>query len=133
MLFISPFILMFRFQNKRATSWRWNSETKVGVNSLELDHLSLSLLVASQLEMFATSQWSLFTILAIRAFHTQDDFLGCLCLKEEYDREFCCLDCIASCYLLSEDRLGLSTETLLFTIVTTTTLGSVTFLGLLVL
>lgn len=38
-----------------------------------------------------------------------------------------------SSYLLSEDRLGLTTETLLLPVVTTTTLGSTTFLGLLVL
>ena len=38
-----------------------------------------------------------------------------------------------SAYLLPEDGLGLTTETLLFTIVTTTTLGSLSFLGLLVL
>lgn len=36
-------------------------------------------------------------------------------------------------YLLSEDGFGLTTETLLLAIVSATTLGSMTFLGLLVL
>lgn len=38
-----------------------------------------------------------------------------------------------STYLLSEDRLGLTTKTLLFSVVTTSTLGTLTLLGLLVL
>lgn len=50
-------------------------------NSLELDHLSLSLLITSQLEMFATSQWSLFAVFAVSAFHTQHNLLGGLGLK----------------------------------------------------
>ena len=55
---------------------------KPEASSLELDHLSLSLLVATQLEMFATSQWSLLAVFAFGAFHTQHNFLGCLGLKK---------------------------------------------------
>lgn len=52
-------------------------------SSLELDHLSLSLLITSQLEMLATSQWRLLAVFAIGTFHTQYDFLGSLGLKIE--------------------------------------------------
>lgn len=54
-----------------------------GASSLELDHLSLSLLVTSQLEMLATSQWRLLAVFAIGTFHTQHDLLGSLGLKNE--------------------------------------------------
>lgn len=48
---------------------------------LELDHLSLTLLVTTQFEMFATFDWCLFAVLALSTFHTQHDFLGGLCLE----------------------------------------------------
>lgn len=54
-------------------------------NSLELDHLSLSLLVTSQFEMFATLQWSLLAVLAFCALHSQNDFLCGLGLKGNSD------------------------------------------------
>jgi hypothetical protein len=50
-------------------------------NSLELNHLSLSLLVTAQLEMFAALQWSLLAVFAFSALHTQHDLFGCLGLK----------------------------------------------------
>lgn len=55
-------------------------------SSLELDHLSLSLLVTAQLEVLATLQWCLLAELAVCAFHTQDDFLGGLGLKHIQER-----------------------------------------------
>lgn len=48
---------------------------------LELDHLSLALLVTSQFEVLATFKRRLFTVFALSAFHTKYDFLGGLCLK----------------------------------------------------
>lgn len=84
------------------------------ITSLELNHLSLALLVTAKLEMFAALERGLFAVLAIDAFHTEHNFLGGLSL-------------------LSEDGLRLTTETFLFTIVTTTTLGCLSLLGLLVL
>lgn len=53
---------------------------------LELDHLSLPLLVSTQFEMFATLQGGLLAIFAICAFHTEYDFLGGLSL--EWERKF---------------------------------------------
>jgi hypothetical protein len=50
-------------------------------SSLELDHLSLALLVSSQLEVLAAFQWSLLAEFAVGAFHTKDDFLGGLSLE----------------------------------------------------
>lgn len=48
---------------------------------LELDHLSLALLVTTQLEMLATLDGSLLAELAFGALHTQDDLLGGLGLR----------------------------------------------------
>lgn len=107
-----------------------------GASGLELDHLSLALLVTAQLEMLATSQRRLLAVFAFCALHTQDNFLGGLRLKVERNvvSFICALESSAAwSYLLSEDGFGLATEALLFTIVATTTLSSVTFLGLLVL
>lgn len=64
--------------------------------------------------MLAALQRGLLAVLALGALHTQHNLLGGLSL-------------------LPEDGLGLTTETLLFTIVTTTTLGSTALLGLFVL
>lgn len=112
--------------------------TKPGVSRLELDHLSLSLLVTSQLEMLATFQWGLLAVFAFCAFHTKHNFLGSLGLKVKAGKLISQTatkleSSMILAYLLSEDRFGLTTESLLFTIVTTTTLGSFSFLGLLVL
>lgn len=51
---------------------------------LELDHLTLALLVAAQFEMLATLQWSLLAVLALSTLHTKNDFLCrlCLCAKK---------------------------------------------------
>ena len=81
---------------------------------LELDHLSLALLVASQLEVLAALQGSLLAVLALCALHTQHNLLGGL-------------------GLLPEDGLSLATESLLLAVVTTTTLGGAALLGLFVL
>lgn len=110
-----------------------NFSTKAPASSLELDHLSLSLLVATQLEMLATSQRSLFAVLALGTFHTQDNFLGGLGLKDNQMMRSTFKTVMEKSYLLSEDWFGLSTETLLFTIVTTTTLRSFSLLRLLIL
>lgn len=84
------------------------------VINLELNHLTLAFLVSSKFEMFASLQRDLFAVFTFRAFHTQYNFLGGL-------------------GLLPEDGLRLTTETLLFPVVTSSTLGSVTFLRLFVL
>ena len=81
---------------------------------LELDHLSLALLVASQLEVLAALQGSLLAVLALCALHTQHNLLGGL-------------------GLLPEDGLSLATKSLLLAVVTTTTLGGAALLGLFVL
>jgi len=79
-----------------------------------MKQLRLPLLVSSQFEMLATLKRDLFTDLAVGALHPQHNLLGGL-------------------GLLSEDGFRLSTITLLFPVVTTTTLGSTAFLRLLVL
>jgi len=84
------------------------------LKNLELDHLTLSLLITSQFKVFATLQWSLFTVFALSAFHTQYDLFG-------------------SFSLLPENRLGLTTETLLFSVVTSSTLSAFTLFRLFVL
>jgi len=84
------------------------------IRRLELDHLSLALLVTAKFKMLAALQWGLLAVFAVGTLHSQHDFL----------RSF---------GLLSEDRLSLTTKTLLLTVVTTTTLRRMTFLGFLVL
>lgn len=64
--------------------------------------------------MLATLEGNLLSVLAFGTFHPQYNFLGGLSL-------------------LPENRLSLSTESLLFTIVTSTTLRGVPFFALLVL
>lgn len=88
--------------------------TRPHTAALELDHLSLALLVAAQLEVLATLQRGLFAVLALGALHAQHNLLGGL-------------------GLLPEDGLGLATESLLLAIVTPTTLGGAALLRLLVL
>jgi len=102
---------------------------------LELNHLSLPLLVSSQFEMLATLKRDLFTDLAVGALHPQHNLLGGLGLLNDESvscRKRTRFTCRVS-YLLSEDGFRLSTITLLFPVVTTTTLGSTAFLRLLVL
>ena len=84
------------------------------MTGLELDHLSLALLLSSQLEMFGSLDGDLVLPLACRALEPQDQLLGGLCL-------------------LPQDGLGLTSETLLLTIVPTPTLGLLGLSGLLVL
>lgn len=91
--------------------------------------------------MFATLDGSLLAELAFGALHTQNDLLGGLGLEEEYKKNTKLIFIISrhldiqcgGSYLLSENRLGLTSETLLLTIVTTTSLGGAALLGLLVL
>lgn len=112
------------------------------MHRLELNHLSLAFLVTSQFEMLATLQWLLFTVLAFSTFHTEHDFLGGLGLKANLENvrlafppttEWCCRRAPFDPYLLSEDGFGLTSETLLFSVVTTSALGCGALLGLLVL
>jgi len=84
------------------------------ISSLELKHLSLLLLLASQLEVLASFDGHLILSLAVRALQPEDDLLGGL-------------------GLLSEDGLGLSTVSLLLAVVTTLALGLERIFTLLVL
>merc|ERR1719477_455641 len=77
---------------------------------LKLDHLSLSLLVSSQLEMFASLQSDLFSELALTTLHSQDNLL-------------CGLG------FLVMNGPGLTTKTLLFTFVTSLSFGICSLLG----
>ena len=63
-------------QNKCLRTGWWYD----GTWRLELDHLTLTFLVTSQFEMLATFDWGLFAVLAFSTFHTESNFLGCLCL-----------------------------------------------------
>lgn len=81
---------------------------------LELDHLSLALLVTANLEVLAALDGQLLAVLAFRALHTQHNLL-------------CRLG------LFPEDRLGLTTISPLLTVVTTLALGVQGILALLVL
>ena len=82
--------------------------------NLELDHLPLPLLVSSQLEVLGPLDGHLETVLARATLQTKDQLLGSL-------------------GLLTQNRLGLTTETLLFSVVTPFALGEDGLLGLLVL
>ena len=73
-------------------------------NPSENQSSTLCLLVSSQFEVLATLQSHVRTVFACRAFQTQDDLLGGLCF-------------------LVENWLGLTTITLLFSIITTLSLG----------
>lgn len=68
---------MISHLKKVAQNW-WNNR---GASRLELDHLSLALLVSSQFEVLATFQWSLLAVFAVGTFHTEHDFLGGLGLE----------------------------------------------------
>lgn len=71
--------------NERIKKYFWEIGQKIFfislIGCLELDHLSLPLLVTSQFEVLASLQGSLFPELALSTFHSQDDFLGCLSLE----------------------------------------------------
>merc|ERR1719322_1042836 len=81
---------------------------------LELNHLSFAFFVTSQFKMLGTLDGNLIFPFAFHTFHTQHQLFGCFSL-------------------LSQNGLGLTTETLLLTIITSTTLRLLRFLGLLVL
>ena len=81
---------------------------------LKLDHLSLSLLVSSQLEMFASLQGDLFSELALTTLHSQHNLLRGL-------------------GFLVMNRPGLTTKTLLFTFVTSLSFGKCSLLSSFVL
>ena len=87
---------------------------EVCASNLELDHLSLPLFVTAQLEVLATFQCRLLAVLAFRAFHTQHNLFS-------------------GFSLLPEDRLGLTTESLLFSVVTSSALRTLALLRLFVL
>jgi len=91
-----------------------SSSSSSSSSTLELEHLSLLLLLASELEMLASLDGHLVLALAISALQSEDDLLGGL-------------------GLLSEDGLGLSTVSLLLAVVTTLALGLQRVLTLLVL
>merc|ERR1719171_3318454 len=55
----------------------------VRLTRLELDHLSLSLLVSSKFEMFASFNGNLLTSFAFSAFHSQHNLFGGLSLLVE--------------------------------------------------
>ena len=81
---------------------------------LELNHLSFAFFVTSQFKMLGTLDGNLILPFAFHTFHTQHQLFGCFSL-------------------LSQNGLGLTTETLLLTIISPTTLCLLGFLGLLVL
>lgn len=84
--------------------------------------------------MFAPLEGDLLTVFALTAFHTQYDFLCSFRLK--FEKQIVTTFLTQSkytLYLLPEDGLRLTTKTLLFTVITPSTLRSVTFLGFLVL
>ena len=91
-----------------------NQNIKQRDNGLELDHLSLPLLVATDLEVFAPLNRQLFTILALRALHPEYDLLSGL-------------------GLLPEDGFGLPTKAALFSVVSSSALSERRLLALLVL
>ena len=104
-------------------------------NSLELNHLSLPLLVTSKFEVLATLEGDLLADFTFWALHPQDNLFGSLGLRNSamtITTQFK-WQVYKSLYLLPENRFGLTTITLLFSVVTTTTLGSTTLLGFLVL
>ena len=71
---------------------------------LKLNHLTLAFFVTSKFEMLGTFDGDLHTAFALGALQPEDQLL----------RSFC---------LLSQNGIGLTTETLFFTIVTPFTLG----------
>merc|ERR1719284_2223245 len=74
------------------------------IQHLELDHLSLALLLSSQLKVLGSLDWALVLPLAICALQPQHQLLGGL-------------------GLLPQDGLGLTSESLLLPIIPTSTLG----------
>ena len=87
---------------------------KPDLTGLELNHLSLPLLVSSELKVLGPLDGHLETMLACTALQTKYQLLGSL-------------------GLLTQNRLGLTTKTLLFSVVTPFALGEDRLLGLLVL
>ncbi len=104
--------------------------------NLELNHLSLPLLVSSKFEVFAALKGDLLTDLAFRTLHPEHNLLGSLGLYGKSIKLWVIYKTKATFddnYLLPEDGFGLTTITSLFSVVTATTLGSSSLLGLLVL
>merc|ERR1712168_1486070 len=92
------------------SGWRFEVYVKggwiglcIGESGLELDHLSLPLLVSSQLEVLTPLDWELLTEFAVGAFHPQYNLLSRL-------------------GLLVENRFCLSSISTLFPVVTPLTL-----------
>lgn len=101
---------------------------------LKLNHLTLTFFVTTQFEMFTSFQRNLFTELAFGTFHPQHNFLGGFSLENELFIRNTQNKIIKNLtYLLSEDGLSLSSKTLLFPVITPSTLRSMTFLGLFIL
>lgn len=86
----------------------------VQADNLELNHLTLPLFVATQFEVLAPLQRDLLSVFTFRALHPQHNFFSCFCL-------------------LSEDGLGLTAETLLFAVVTSSALRGMSLLAFFVL
>ena len=57
--------------------------TKTDTDDLELDHLSLPLLVSSQLEVLGPLERHLVAALALQALQTENDLLGGLGLEDK--------------------------------------------------
>merc|ERR1719266_3018848 len=91
-----------------------NRGTKGLLGRLELDHLSLPLLLSSQLEVLGPLDGHLVLPLADRALHPEHQLLGGLCL-------------------LPQDGLGLTSKALLLAIVPPSALGLLGLSGFLVL
>ena len=68
-----------KFLHESISSVQNMFHSKSGDTNLELDHLSLSLLVTTQLKMLASFQWNLFSELAFTALHSQHNLLCSLC------------------------------------------------------
>lgn len=119
---------------------------------LELNHLSLPLLVSAQFEMFTSLESDLRAELAVCAFQSEDDLFSSLSLKikqytlitprvrrlkltskhlTNHNGGPCRSD--NDSYLFPENGLRLTAIALLFAIVTPTALGCQSFLGLFVL
>lgn len=105
--------------------------------NLELNHLSLPLLVSSQFKVLAAFQGNLLADFAFTALHPKHNLLCGLSLlnNNTHNEDTKTITTIqkTSLYLFPENRLCLTTITLLFSVVTTTTLGGTALLGLLVL
>lgn len=101
-LYIYLFLIKYRIRAKNVEG------------NLELNHLTLPLLITTQFKVFASFQWNLFSVFAFRTFHPQNNFLCCFCF-------------------LPEDGLGLTAKTLLFAVITSSALRGMSLLTFLIL